>query len=96
MASPGMASTSPLPAQPPTRSLHPLSLIPKFRPLTLLTAHIMCAIRLGENCAMRHREGIVHTAFGRDLMGPFEHRVDSWKETLFRKHSYLVACPEVQ
>ena len=79
VAQPGKASTSPLPAQYAKHSLHPVSLITMSHPLTGLTVYIMCAVRLCESSDIHRGEGMikVQAAFWRDLMRPFEDKVDS-------------------
>ena len=82
MASPGMASSSPLPAQPLTRSLHPMSLITKPRPLTHLTVAIVCTTRLW-GCFIKHRrEGMVKRCrqpSGETSRGPLDTRLTPGK-----------------
>ena len=71
-----------------------MSLTTMSHPLTRFTVHIVHAFHLWECSDMHCREGMVkvQAAFWRDLMRPFEHKVDPWKEKLFKKHAFLNEC----
>ena len=58
----------------------------------------MRTLRVWESSVMLRWEGTVkvQAACWGELLQPFEHKVDSWKETLFGKHSSLGSCSEVQ
>ena len=94
-----MASTSPLPAPTlPDAACIPCPRLQSPPPLTRLTVHSMRALRPWKRYDIQCRKDMVkvQAACWRELLQLFKHKVDSWKERLFGKHSSLGTCSDAQ